>query len=44
MIEGVKPSRAMGILLKEAERISINQQLTDQKQIIKFLKKLPEWP
>jgi len=41
--EGILPSKAMGLLLKEAERIAINQRLTDQNLILEQLKKRPEW-
>lgn len=42
-IEGIKPGKQMGLLLREAEKISINQQIEDPKEIILQLKKLPFW-
>lgn len=44
MEEGVAPGEKMGKLLKEAERISINQGIEDRMQIIKLLKQSPLWP
>ncbi len=43
MAEGVKPSKQMGLLLKEAEKISINQQIEDRAEIIALLKKSSLW-
>ena len=42
--KGVLPSKTMGALLQEAERISINQDLRDPEQILSLLKKSPLWP
>jgi poly(A) polymerase len=43
MQEGVHPGKKMGILLKEAERISVNQGIEEPSQIIELLKKSPLW-
>lgn len=43
MNQGVQPSKKMGILLKEAERISVNNGLEDREAILKLLKKSPLW-
>lgn len=43
MAEGVKPGKQLGILLKEAERISINQGIEDRDQIILQLKNCFHW-
>jgi poly(A) polymerase len=43
MAEGIKPGKELGILLKEAEKISINDDLEDRSQIIDRLKKSPLW-
>ncbi|MDE3045808.1 MAG: CCA tRNA nucleotidyltransferase [Verrucomicrobiota bacterium] len=41
---GIPPSKEMGILLKEAERISINQQIEDKSTVLNHLKNHPAWP
>lgn len=41
--EGIAPSKKMGLLLQEAERISINQGIEDRKTIIDLLKKSSLW-
>lgn len=41
--EGVQPGKKMGVLLKEAERISVNGGLEDREAIIKLLKKSSLW-
>ena len=41
---GVKPSIQMGLLLKEAEKISINQKISDPDLIIGQLQNHPLWP
>lgn len=41
---GVLPGKAMGWLLLEAERISINEQIEDTDTIIQRLQALPTWP
>jgi poly(A) polymerase len=41
--EGIKPGKNLGLLLKEAEKISINQALEDRSQIIRLLKQSPLW-
>ncbi|PIS02327.1 MAG: CCA tRNA nucleotidyltransferase [Chlamydiae bacterium CG10_big_fil_rev_8_21_14_0_10_42_34] len=41
---GIQPGVAMGILLKEADRIAINEQLHEVAPIIERLKTLPIWP
>lgn len=42
--EGIKPSATMGILLKEADRISINEQLHEPALVLQRLKSSPIWP
>lgn len=41
---GIRPGIAMGILLKEANRIAINEQLHEPTPILKRLKSGPLWP
>lgn len=41
---GITPGKSMGELLKEAERIAINEQLNDKMLIIERLKQHPSWP
>jgi poly(A) polymerase len=41
---GVAPGKAMGLLLQEADRISINEQLHDVNIVIERLKQMPIWP
>lgn len=41
---GISPGKAMGLLLSEADRIAINEQLHDANPIIERLKQLPLWP
>jgi poly(A) polymerase len=41
---GIPPGRAMGQLLSEAERISINEQIEDPDVIIQRLQALSVWP
>ena len=41
---GIKPSISMGLLLKEAEKISINQKISEPDLIISQLQNLPLWP
>ncbi len=41
--EGIQPGKKMGQLLKEAERISVNEKTEDPIQIISLLKKSPLW-
>ncbi len=43
MAEGIMPGKKMGLLLKEAERISINQEIEQRDQIIALLKKSSLW-
>ena len=40
---GISPGKNMGILLKEAERISVNTQIEEPSEIISLLKKSPLW-
>lgn len=40
---GIQPGKKMGILLKEAERISINQEIQEADTIITLLKKSSIW-
>ncbi len=41
---GIKPGVTMGLLLKEADRIAINEQLFEPAPIIERLKELSIWP
>ncbi len=41
---GILPGKTMGLLLKEAEKISINEQLHDKKTVLSRLQGHPEWP
>jgi poly(A) polymerase len=41
---GIKPGVAMGKLLKEADRLSINEQIHQKDPILEKLKKSPLWP
>jgi poly(A) polymerase len=41
--EGVKPGKSLGELLREAEKISINQNIEDRTAIISLLKKSFPW-
>lgn len=41
--EGILPGKKMGLLLQEAEKISVNQGIEDRKIIIDLLKKSPLW-
>ncbi len=43
MKEGIQPGPKMGELLKEAERISVNQGLEDRNAILDILKKSQRW-
>lgn len=43
LAEGITPGKKMGALLKEAERISVNQGIEDRKAIIELIKKSPLW-
>ena len=40
---GIAPGKQMGLLLQEAEKISINQQIEDPQEIISQMKKMPLW-
>ncbi len=42
--EGIQPGVTMGILLKEADRIAINEQLHTAGLVLEQLKKYPIWP
>ncbi len=42
--EGVSPGRPMGLLLKEAEKLAINEQIEDPDKIIQKLKASSNWP
>jgi poly(A) polymerase len=44
MEEGIVPSHTMGLLLKAAETIAINEQIEEKEVIIQKLKTLPIWP
>lgn len=41
---GIVPGKEMGALLKEAEKIAINENITDPQEILKLLKRSPYWP
>ena len=41
--EGIAPGKKMGLLLQEAEKISVNQGIEDRKTIIEMLKKSSNW-
>ena len=41
---GILPSPKMGILLKAAEKIAINQKIEDKKKVLDILKQSPDWP
>ena len=43
MKHGITPGKKMGLLLKEAERISVNQAIQDPDAIIQFLKNSTLW-
>jgi poly(A) polymerase len=43
MKEGISPGKKMGTLLKEAERISVNEDIEDRAAIIQLLKKSSLW-
>jgi hypothetical protein len=40
---GIQPGKKMGLLLKEAERIAINEQLEDKEMILQRLRNLHKW-
>ena len=42
--EGILPSPLLGLLLKEAEKLSINLKITDKETLLQTLKKNPLWP
>jgi poly(A) polymerase len=42
--EGIAPGERMGILLKEAERIAINEQIDDPTEVLSRLKSSSLWP
>lgn len=42
--EGILPGKAMGILLNEAEKMAVNEQIDDPETIIARLKLTPYWP
>ena len=41
---GIVPGKEMGDILREAERIAVNEMLDDANDIIKLLQKSPIWP
>ncbi|HSX10873.1 MAG TPA: CCA tRNA nucleotidyltransferase [Chlamydiales bacterium] len=41
---GIKPGPTMGLLLKEADRIAINEQLHEPAPVLERLKSSPLWP
>ncbi len=44
VLEGIEPGKTMGLLLKEAERIAINEQIDDPSLVIERLKRSSLWP
>lgn len=42
--EGIKPGKAMGLLLEEAVRLSIEEDLHNKQALFLLLKKSPIWP
>ncbi len=44
MEQGIPPGKQLGQLLKEAERISINQTIHNQNELLALLKQSPLWP
>jgi poly(A) polymerase len=43
MREGISPGKKMGLLLKEAERVGINEEIDNSERIIDLLKKSSLW-
>lgn len=43
ILEGVRPGRSMGSLLREAERIAVEQDLEDEQELLDRLKKTRVW-
>lgn len=43
MQEGIVPGKPLGLLLKEAEKIQINQSIEDPDRVLFLLKQLPLW-
>lgn len=41
---GISPGKQMGLLLKEAERISVNEEIEDRALLLERLKKTSLWP
>jgi poly(A) polymerase len=41
--EGISPGKKMGLLLKEAERISVNENIEDRQTILERLKQTATW-
>ena len=41
---GIAPGKTMGILLREAERIAINECMDNKKQVLDLLRQHPVWP
>lgn len=42
--QGIPPGKQMGRLLKEAERIAVNENLHDSRAVLNLLKNSPLWP
>jgi len=42
--EGIAPGPALGLLLKEGEKLSVNLKIDDKKLLIEALRKGPLWP
>ena len=40
---GIMPGKKMGILLREAERITINKQISEKKRVLDLLRQNPVW-
>jgi poly(A) polymerase len=43
MQEGIPAGKHLGLLLKEAERLAVNHQLEDPKEVLPLIKKSPLW-
>lgn len=41
--QGIRPGKQMGVLLKEAEKIAVNENLEDSNAILKKLSQMPLW-
>jgi len=43
-LAGIQPSKQMGILLKEAERLAFNEHIYESAQVIEHLRQTSFWP